>query len=93
MIIRGFLLSPIIQLALKQGRTIVVDELSNSFHTLFLEYLINLLNDKERNPNNAQFIFNTHSVESLSMLLFRRDQIYFVEKNDETGVSDLYSLE
>ena len=29
----------------------------------------------------------------LSLDLFRRDQIYFVEKNNDTGVSEVYSLD
>ena len=48
--------------------------------------------DKRTNPNNAQLIFNTHDVSILSLDVFRRDQIYFVEK-DNTGISDLYSLD
>ena len=42
------------------------------------------------NKNNAQLIFNTHEISLLDLNLFRRDQIYFVEKNNKTGVSDLY---
>lgn len=90
---RIFLFGPIIKDALEKGKTIAVDEIDNSFHPLFLEYLISLFNHKETNPNNAQLIFNTQSVEILSLDLFRRDQIYFVEKNNKNGVSELYSLD
>lgn len=38
-------------------------------------------------------IFNTHEISLLDLNLFRRDQIYSVEKNNKTGVSDLYSLD
>ena len=78
---------------MENGRTIVVDEIDNSLHPLFLEYLIQLFNSRENNPNKAQLIFNTHSVETLSLDLLRRDQIYFVEKNHENGVTELYSLD
>lgn len=90
---RIFIFGPIIKDALEDGRTIVVDEIDNSLHPLFLEYLIQLFNNRETNPNKAQLIFNTHSVETLSLDLLRRDQIYFVEKNHENGVTELYSLD
>ncbi len=90
---RIFIFGPIIKDALEHGRTIVVDEIDNSLHPLFLEYLIGLFNNKETNPNQAQLIFNTHSVETLSLDLLRRDQIYFVEKNNSDGATELYSLD
>lgn len=90
---RIFIFGPIIKDALEKGRTIIVDEIDNSLHPLFLEYLIKLFNNKETNSNKAQLIFNTHSVETLSLDLLRRDQIYFVEKNNENGVTELYSLD
>ena len=90
---RIFIFGPIIKDALEHGRTIVVDEIDNSLHPLFLEYLISLFNNRETNPNNAQLIFNTHSVETLSLDLLRRDQIYFVEKNNSDGATELYSLD
>lgn len=90
---RIFIFGPSIKDALENGRTIVVDEIDNSLHPLFLEYLIQLFNSRETNPNKAQLIFNTHSVETLSLDLLRRDQIYFVEKNHGNGVTELYSLD
>lgn len=90
---RIFIFGPIIKEALEKGRTIIVDEIDNSLHPLLLEYLIRLFNSKETNPNNAQLIFNTHSVETLSLNLMRREQIYFVEKNNDNGVTELYSLD
>ncbi len=50
-----------------------------------------MFNSEKTNPNHAQLIFATHDTNLLSNKLFRRDQIWFVEK-DETGVSHLYSL-
>ena len=37
-------------------------------------------------------IFNTHDVQLLNLDIFRRDQIYFVEKDNRTGASELYAL-
>lgn len=43
------------------------------------------------NPRNAQLIFNTHDTNLLSAGIFRRDQIWFTEKN-RYGEAMLYSL-
>ena len=78
--------------ALTRGRTIIIDEIHNSLHTSLAQYLINLFNDKNINKNGAQLIFTTHDTNLLDLDIFRRDQIYFVEKDTETGASDVYSL-
>ncbi|MBQ9327032.1 MAG: ATP-binding protein [Solobacterium sp.] len=87
-----FAYGPIIMEALEKGRTIIIDELDNSLHPNLSKYLIELFNDKEVNRNGAQLIFNSHDISLLDLSLFRRDQIYFVEKDNRTGVTDLYSL-
>lgn len=89
---RLFFFSPAIMKALEKGRVIVVDEMDSSFHPLLLDYLIDLFNNKETNKNGAQLIFNTHSLNNLSLEKFRRDQIYFVEKNG-AGATELFSLD
>ncbi len=43
------------------------------------------------NPRNAQLIFTTHDTNLLNASLFRRDQIWFTQK-DSFGASELYSL-
>lgn len=87
-----FAYGPIIMDALKKGSTIIIDEIDNSLHSNLSRYLISLFNDPKTNKNGAQLIFNSHDVSLLDLELFRRDQIYFVEKNNKTGVTDLYSL-
>lgn len=87
-----FAYGPIIMEALEKGRTIVIDELDNSLHPNLSRYLIGLFNNTEINRNGAQLIFNSHDLNLLDLELFRRDQIYFVEKDNRTGVTDLYSL-
>ncbi|MBR2801371.1 MAG: ATP-binding protein [Erysipelotrichaceae bacterium] len=87
-----FAYGPIIMEALQKGRTLVIDELDNSLHPNLVRYLIELFNDQDINHNGAQLIFNTHDISLLDLSLFRRDQIYFVEKNNSTGITDLYSL-
>lgn len=36
--------------------------------------------------------FTTQEVSLLDLDIIRRDQIYFVEKSNQTGATDLYSL-
>lgn len=84
------LAGPIID-TLIEGSTLVIDELDNSMHTELVEAIIKLFNSKETNPNNAQLIFTTHDTNLLNQNIFRRDQIWFAQK-DIYGVSELYSL-
>lgn len=87
-----FAYCPAIFRALKNGKTVVIDEIDNGLHPMLVRSLVNLFNDHVTNPNGAQLIFNTHDIELLDLDLLRRDQIYFVEKNNKTGESELYSL-
>lgn len=76
---------------LQDGDILVVDELDARLHPLITREIISLFNNKETNPNGAQLIFNTQDTNLLDNHLFRRDQIWFVEK-DQQGASHLYSL-
>lgn len=88
-----FSYAPIFQTALKQGKTIIIDEIDSGLHPVLVQYLIQLFNNPKINTKGAQLIFNTHDINLLDLDLFRRDQIYFVEKDNQNGVSDLYSLD
>ncbi|HRN55007.1 MAG TPA: ATP-binding protein [Agriterribacter sp.] len=76
---------------IENGYTLVVDELDSKLHPNLVCKLVALFNSKEINRKNAQLIFNTHDTNLLSSGLFRRDQIWFVEKN-KYGEARLYSL-
>ena len=76
---------------LNDGGVLVVDELDASLHPLLTLAVTKLFNSTEHNPKNAQLIFATHDTNLLHYGNYRRDQIYFVEK-DNYGASDLYSL-
>jgi len=82
--------APILEI-LRKGEILFVDELTNKLHPNLAHQLIALFNSKETNPNNAQLIFTTHDTNFLSSGLFRRDQIWFIEK-DRYGAASLYSL-
>jgi len=84
------LTAPILD-TLECGNVLIIDELDNSLHTELVEAIIKLFNSNETNPNNAQLIFTTHDTNLLNQKLFRRDQIWFAQKNI-LGQSELYSL-
>jgi AAA15 family ATPase/GTPase len=84
-----FELSPFIYQALKEQKTIIIDEFDARFHPLLTKKILELFNAEEN--KGAQLIFTTHDTNLLSPDLLRRDQIEFVEK-DKYGVSHLYSL-
>jgi hypothetical protein len=76
---------------IQEGRIALVDELGTSMHPLMTRRLIGLFHDPEFNTKGAQLIFATHDTSLLSASMFRRDQIWFTDK-DEEGSTDLYSL-
>ncbi|MDR3251714.1 MAG: ATP-binding protein [Tannerella sp.] len=76
---------------LQNGGVLVIDELDSSLHPLLTLAITRLFNSTSENPKNAQLVFTTHDTNLFSLGKFRRDQIYFIEK-DRYGASDLYSL-
>lgn len=76
---------------LRYGGVLVIDELDAKLHPLLTNAIVKLFNSVEYNPCNAQLVFATHDTNLLSMGNFRRDQIYFIEK-DNFAASDVYSL-
>lgn len=81
---------PIID-ALDHGKRLIVDEFDSKMHPLLTERVISLFNSKDTNPQGAQLIFTAHDSNLLSTGSFRRDQIWFTEK-DRLGASSLFSL-
>ena len=80
-----------IQDTLQKGNVLCIDELEASLHPKLTFNIIRMFHDKEINKGGAQLIFTTHDTNLLSSGLFRRDQIYFTEKN-RRAETDLYSL-
>ena len=74
------------------GHVTLVDEMDTHLHPLLLKYIVEIHNNSEKNPFNAQLIFTAHDANLLDLDLFRRDQIWFTEKNPNTGATDLFSL-
>jgi AAA15 family ATPase/GTPase len=77
--------------SLEKGQVLIVDELDSKLHPNLVCKIVSLFNSKEHNPKNAQLIFNTHDTNLLNSGLFRRDQIWFTEKN-KYGEAKLFSL-
>ena len=83
---------PILTLVLKKGGTLVVDEFDASLHPMVVMNIVKIFHNDEININKAQLIFNTHNPIFLNSNFFRRDEIKFVERNEQTHFSELYSL-
>ncbi len=86
-----FKLSAPILNTLKEGKVLIVDELDASLHPVLTKHLIALFNDSNINTKNAQLIFATHDTNLLNSCDFRRDQIWFSEK-DKYGSTRITSL-
>lgn len=86
-----FSLFPFIQNVLSKGSVLFIDELNAKLHPLLVRNIILTFSNPETNPNDAQLLFTTHDSWQLSNDTLRRDEIWFVQK-DEKGVSHLYSL-
>ena len=88
-----FFLAPLLKDTFEKGKTLVVDEIDRSLHPFIVKFIANLFRNKEVNVNGAQLIFTTHETTLLSLDTFRRDQVYFTEKDAASGATDLYSLD
>ena len=76
---------------LDNGEVLLVDEIDTSLHPLLTRFLVQRFNSNNTNPNNAQLVFNTHDITLLDQEIFRRDQIWFIEKSKDR-TSKLYPL-
>jgi len=76
---------------LEQGEIILFDELETSLHPLIIRYLVQQFHNPVSNPLRAQLIFSTHNTSLLDMNVFRRDQVWFVERGPKAG-SRIYPL-
>lgn len=77
--------------ALKNGMVLFIDELDAKLHPLLTRYIINLFHNSDTNKGNGQLIYSTHDTVNLNKETFRRDEIWFAEK-DKDGISEIYAL-
>lgn len=90
--IRFINLFPLIMRAVLTGATLIVDEFDASIHPMALMNIINIFHNDDINKKHAQLVFNTHNPIFLNSNLLRRDEIKFVERDDDSHLSMLYSL-
>ncbi|EJZ7971168.1 ATP-binding protein [Vibrio vulnificus] len=83
-----YLLGPLYDV-INNNDILIIDEFDNKFHTLLCKFIIELYNKK--NSGTSQIILTCHDTNLLTSELFRRDQIWFVEKNVKHE-SEVYSL-
>lgn len=76
---------------LANGYVLFIDELHDNLHPNLVKFLVQLFHSSQTNPNNAQLVFTTHETSILNQDVFRRDQIWFSEK-DQTQASKVYPL-
>lgn len=77
--------------ALAHGYILFIDELHDNLHPRLVQFLVQLFHNAETNPHNAQLVFTTHETSILNQDVFRRDQIWFCDKDDEQATK-LYPL-
>lgn len=75
---------------LDNGCVFVIDEIDSSIHPSLISAIISAFSDKEINTKNSQLIFNTQNPIYINRKLVRRDEVTFIEKNEDG--SDIYSL-
>ena len=85
-------IAPAIESALRNGGLLLVDEIERELHPMLVDYIIAKFQSPSSNPNAAQIVFTTHNTELMSEALIRKDQIYFVDKNQSDGSSELYTI-
>lgn len=89
--LKMFAIYPDIQRVLKVGSVFFVDELNARLHPLLVRNILLTFLNPNINKNHAQLVFTTHDTWQLSANLLRKDEIWFVDK-DDNGISSLYSL-
>ena len=67
---------------LKTGKTLIIDELSNSLHPLVVGTLVEAFHNLDTNTGNAQLLFTGHETYVMDPRKMHRDEIYFLEKNE-----------
>lgn len=75
----------------KEDVVYVIDELERSLHPKLTEHYLKLYMKLHKDKRN-QLIFTTHESTLMEQSLFRRDEIWFVERS-ENNSSTIYSLD
>ena len=68
---------------LKNGYTLIIDELHNSLHPHILRFLVGLFHDQTVNTKNAQLIFTSHETSVINKGFMHQDQIWFMDRGED----------
>lgn len=86
--IKSILLFIYARLVIQNNRSLFIDELNVKLHPLLLKFIVDLFYEES---STAQLIYTTHDTTLMDKKFFRRDQIWFVQK-DAYGYSELSAL-
>lgn len=89
---RLMFLAPAIESVLRNGGLLLVDEIERELHPVLVDFIVSKFQSRSTNQTGAQLIFTTHNTELMNMELLRKDQLYFADKDNEDGTSELYSI-
>ena len=70
---------------LEAGGVIVFDELHDNLHPMLVRFLVERFHDPQVNTSGAQLVFSTHDASILDREVFRRDQVWFCERDARQG--------
>ena len=85
---------PIVLLALREGRLVIIDELDAKLHPKLLRYVISMFKNPKLNTSGAQLLFTSHDMATMKNTVFRRDEIWFAAENakHESSIYSLYEI-
>ena len=82
---------PVVLIALREGRLLIIDELDAKLHPKLLRHVISLFKNPEINKHGAQLLFTSQDISTMKNTVFRRDEIWFAALGDDHA-SVIYSL-
>jgi AAA15 family ATPase/GTPase len=80
---------PAFKNVISDQKVYIIDEIERSIHPLLIKELVQKFSADSM--TKGQLIFSTHESQLLNQEIFRQDEIWFAEKNND-GSTDLYSL-
>ena len=86
--LRAIEIYSLVRIAVQYGKGLIIDEFNNQLHPLLQKYIIDLFYDENA---CGQLIYTTHDTTLLDRQFIRRDQVWFISKNED-GESSMYSL-
>ncbi|HEY5556083.1 ATP-binding protein [Acetobacterium sp.] len=73
-----------VEIAIRQNKGLIIDELNMQLHPLLLKYIVDLFYEEN---TRGQLIYTTHDTTLLDKRYFRRDQVWFINKDKKSQAS------